>query len=124
MIKIKKYKLYPNKEQLILLNQQLESHRRIYNWGITNRLEIYEKEKRSISYVEQAKQIPVLRSNNEFYARCNCASVQQTLRRVDRTFKNFFRLLKTGKKTSLPKTKSQNNFKSFGYAYLGNGCCR
>jgi putative transposase len=53
--------------------------------------------------------------------RLNASSMQQTLRRLDKSFAAFFRRLKAGEKPGFPRFKSRNRFPSVEYIY-GDGC--
>ncbi len=87
MLKSYKYRLYPTKKQKESLVSQLDSHRSLYNQALAERKELYEKENKSISYSYQAVNlIPKLRKENGGIALCNYSSLQQTLRRLDKSF--------------------------------------
>ena len=118
-----KYRLYPSQEQIFVLNRQLDGHRFLYNTGLANRKNSYELLGKSVSYIDQSKSIiSQFRDNNPSVALCNYSSLQQTLKRLDTTFKSFFRRIKSGEKPGYPRFKVSNRFNSIKYSKLGDGC--
>ena len=123
MLKTYKYRLYPTRKQVDSLTLQLDGHRFLYNAALAQRKELYEKENKSINYSGQAVNlIPKLKKENGNMALCNYSSLQQTLRRLDKSFKAFFRRVKTGEKPGYPRFKAADRFNTINYAKLGDGC--
>jgi putative transposase len=123
MLKSYKYRLYPTAKQADSLTFQLDGHRFLYNQALAERKEFYEREKKGISYSYQAVNlIPKLKKENNSMAICNYSSLQQTLRRLDKSFKAFFRRIKAGEKPGYPRFKSTDRFNTINYAKLGDGC--
>lgn len=123
MLKSYKYRLYPTKKQSDFLIVQLDGHRFLYNQALAERKEIYEKEKRGISYTDQATRLlPQLKKESDKLFTCNYSSLQQTLRRLDKSFKAFFRRIKAGEKPGYPRFKPADRFNTINYAVLGDGC--
>lgn len=50
MLKAFKFRLYPNKEQTILINKHLGSNRFIYNYFLAKRIDIYKDTQKSLTY--------------------------------------------------------------------------
>jgi putative transposase len=123
MMKAFKYRLYPTRKQTAALLFQLEGHRYLYNQALKQRKESYEKTKKGISYRSQATTLlPKLRRDNDLVAGCNYSSLQQTLRRLDKGFKAFYRRVKTGEQPGYPRFKGTERFNTINYAVLGDGC--
>jgi putative transposase len=79
-----KYRLYPNLSQAQVLDAMLESHRRLYNLALRERRDVYEVQKRSVSYGEQSgrfKQTPKVVPS---FTALTFSSAQATLRRLDK----------------------------------------
>ena len=112
-----KYRLYPNRAQRELLDRMLEIHRSIYNDALTERRLAWERSQISISYYDQANQLKAIREFDEDAAWCNYSSLQQTLRRLQRSFDGFFRRVKSGEKAGYPRYKGRGWFKSVCYVY-------
>ncbi len=123
MLKTYKYRLYPTKKQVNFLTFQLDGHRFLYNAALAQRKEVYEKENKSVNYSGQAVNLlPKLKKENGNMALCNYSSLQQTLRRLDKSFKAFFRRVKAGEKPGYPRFKAADRFNTINYAKLGDGC--
>jgi putative transposase len=123
MLKTFKYRLYPTGKQTKFLLIQLEGHRYLYNRALAQRKETYEATGKSVSYFIQATALlPKLKKENESLVACNYSSLQQTLRRLDKSFKSFFSRIKAGEKAGYPRFKSADRFNTIAYAALGDGC--
>ena len=123
MIKAYKYRLYPNRKQILSLETQLSGHRFLYNQALTQRKETYEKLGEGVSYyIQAANLLPKLKKENENLAFCNYSSLQVTLRRLDQTFRAFFHRMKSEKKPGYPRFKSADRFNTISYGTIGDGC--
>ena len=89
MKKTFKYRLYPTKKQIESLTYQLNAHRFLYNQALAQRKETYEKFSKNVTCYDQINLLPKLRKENKNIACCNYSSLQQTLRRLDKSFKAF-----------------------------------
>ncbi|MCC6170119.1 MAG: transposase [Caldilineaceae bacterium] len=116
-----KYRLYPNTEQRQLLERTLEIHRQLYNDALTERRLAWEKKRVSVRYIDQANQLKTIRQFDMDAAWVNYTSIQQTLRRLQKSFDGFFRRIKAGEKAGHPRYKGRGWFKSVAYVY-GDGC--
>ena len=117
-----KYLLRPNKQQDFLLTLLLTQHRSIYNEALAQRKDSWEVDGGRVSYPQQSKQfLQKRRENPNYYGLTNAASVQQTLRRLDRAFVSFFRRVKQGKTPGYPRFKGYERFDSVEFHY-GDGC--
>lgn len=122
MFKAFKYRLYPNKSQAKSLAEMLDSHRHLYNSALAQRKDVYETEKRSVSYKEQCAWLTSERKTNPYLTKCNAASCQATLRRLSKAFDNFFRRVKIGEKPGYPRFKGLGRFDSVEFRTYGDGC--
>ena len=95
------------KQQLLLL-QHFGCTRFIYNWGLDLKIKTYQKDKSSLSYVDLAKRLTLLKKQNEYKWLNDVSSeaLQQSLRCLDTAYKNFFRM-----KKGFPKFKSKHSSK-------------
>lgn len=117
-----KYRLYPNRTQAEALDAMLETHRRLYNSALEERRDIYEQEKRAVSYGEQSGKLKEARKSNPYLAATNFSSTQATLRRLDRAFKAFFRRVKAGETPGYPRFKGRDRFRLVEFPSYGDGC--
>lgn len=116
------YRLYPSKTQQKRLDEMLKLHRDLYNAALEQRIFAYKHRQLSLSYQQQAKDLTDLRAHDPAYSSLNAQSEQATLKRLDKSYKNFFRRVKQNEqKKGFPRFKSANRFKSFGYPSHGDG---
>lgn len=113
-----KFRLYPNKEQIELLNKQLSSHRWLYNQALEQRKTAYEQKSESINYRMQAAWLTQQRkASNQRVKAVNVSACQRTLKRMDKAFAAFFRRVKAGETPGYPRFKGYNRFNSLEYTY-------
>ena len=108
-------RLYPTANQARQLESWLELHRLLYNQSLAERRDAWREEQRSISYNEQQNALPALKAEKPWYLPLGSHALQETVRRVDRGFKAFFRRLKGGQKPGYPRLKARDRFNSFTY---------
>lgn len=102
--------LYPTKAQITLLNQQLEEHRLLYNKCLSLKIDNYKVSKTNLNCFNLIKsEIPKFRKIS------NCSSMQQTVRRLDKAYKQFLKDCKKG--GGFPRFKSESQFKTIQYIY-------
>jgi putative transposase len=109
-----RYELKPNVCQKILLAKHAGAARFAYNWGLAQRIEMYEKDKSSTNAIKQHKVLNSLKANQFpwMYEVSKCAP-QEALRDLDKAYKNFFRGLKQSQKQGFPKFKKKSFKDSF-----------
>ena len=112
MVRYKAYKfrIYPNKEQKELLKNTFGCVRFVYNYYLSRRKDLYESEKRTLSYQSCAKDLVGLKKEKQFLKEVDSIALQQSLRHLDVAFQNFFRKAKNG----YPRFKSK---KQHHYSY-------
>lgn len=116
------YRLYPTKKQELAMGLVLRLHQQLYNAALEQRISAYKKQKKSLSYVEQARELTVLRAELEEYKLLNAQSCQVTLTRLDLAFKHFFRRVKAKEKqVGFPRFKSLERYAGWGYKAHGDG---
>jgi putative transposase len=103
---VKKIKISLNKTQTETINFWLRRCKTLYNGALEHRSEVYRKTGKAITYFEQKKELPLLKLEDKSWGDIPNKSLTETLKRVDTTFKNFFR------GGGYPKYKNQDNFKS------------
>jgi putative transposase len=85
------YRMYPTTKQAKALEHLLTLHQRLYNAALEQRKTAYRRQRASVGYAEQCRDLTALRAADPEYASLNAQSVQVTLRRVDLAFQHFFR---------------------------------
>jgi putative transposase len=119
-LKAYKYRLYPSKAQRRVLDETLETCRRVYNNTLAYRKEVYETEARSAGYYETAKLLPKWKETNPYLSNVHSQVLQDVQRRVDKAYNNFFRRVKQGtEKPGFPRFKGQGRYDSFTYPQSG-----
>ena len=119
MIKTFKYKLYPNKTQSQIMNQTTFLCSIIYNNSLAERNNAWEEEKRSVTCYEQINKLPEIKKKDSRFKNVNAQVLQETVKRVDKSFQNFFRRVKKGENPGYPRFKSAQRYDSFTYPQSG-----
>lgn len=109
-----RYELKPNVSQRILLAKHAGAARFAYNWALNARIELYEKEKKTMRAIEQHRLLNSLKATQFpwMYEISKCAP-QEALRDLDKAYKNYFRGLKQNQPIGFPKFKKKGERDSF-----------
>lgn len=112
-----KYRIYPSRSQVQLLNNTLDGCRLYYNHLLSQRKNGWEKDKKNYTCFEQQKinKDFLNKADYDIYAQV----VQNVAVRIDLAFKAFFRRLKNGEKPGYPRFKSKDRYDSFTYPQRG-----
>lgn len=130
MLKLKKmevfkkkvtYKMYPNKTQEAKLWGIFILLKYLYNALLEQRIDAYKRCGVSLSYYDQSRELPKLKAQHPEYKVLNAQSMQNMTKRIDRSFKNFFRRVKLGQAPGFPRFKSNQTFPGWGYNTHGDG---
>jgi putative transposase len=120
MLKAFKFRLYPTKAQITILNNALESLRWVYNKTLEARKNSWENEKKSISLTQSNKLLTAWKKEKTELNNVYSQVLQDAQVRVDLAFKAFFRRVKTGQaKVGYPRFKSYNRYDSLTYTQFG-----
>ena len=98
-----KFRIYPNRQQKNLINQTLGCCRLIYNKGLAMRKDSFENGL-MIGYKETSSMLTELKNDLTFLKDTDSIALQQSLRDLDRAYKNFFKKL-----ADYPNFKSKHN---------------
>jgi len=110
ILKAYKYQLNPKLSQIEILNKHLGCARFIYNWGLSQKIELYKNNKQKLSCFDLINKLTQLKKQEstiwlqEVYSQI----LQQSLRNLDSAFKRFFK-----EKKGFPRFKSKKNKCSF-----------
>ncbi len=105
-----KYRFYPTDEQKRLLAQTFGCCRFVYNWGLHMRSTAY-KGGVKLSYNDLAALLPDLKKQYPWLADVSSVPLQQSLRHLDKGFKNFFE-----RRAKYPTFKKKQHAQSATYA--------
>ena len=114
--KVYKFRIYPNKEQEILLSKHFGCSRFIYNYFLNQRKEQYQKDNKSDNYYKQAKSLTELKKQDEYnwLKEVNSQTIQFALRNLDTAYDRFFRKL-----AQFPNFKSRKHKNTFTIPQFG-----
>ena len=100
-----KFRIYPNREQQNLINQTLGCCRLIYNKGLAMRKDGFAAGQK-VGYVQTSAMLTDLKRQADFVFLRDVDSIalQQSLRDLDRSFKNFFE-----KRAGYPQFRGKHN---------------
>jgi putative transposase len=96
----------------------LEICKHLYNTALADRKNCYECEGINHSYFDQQAILTIERRNGNFRGVFSQV-LQDVLRRIDKSFKAFFRRVKAGEKPGYPRFKGNGQYKSFTYSQKG-----
>lgn len=108
-----KFRIYPNKEQKVLLAKTFGCVRLVYNYYLNRKIKAYEIDKSTLSYRDCSKDLVPLKKEKDFLKEVDSISLQQSLRHLENSYQNFFR----DKKVGFPKFKSRRNH-HFSYSTI------
>lgn len=116
MILTYKYRLRTTKKQRYMLDELLFQMQTVYNDALNERRWRWQRSRQSVSYFEQWRRMrDERRQAPDEMGRLNATSIQQMLRRLDKSYRAFYK----GQR-GLPRFKGRNRFKSVEYRY-GDG---
>ena len=103
-----KYKLKPTTEQVAALAFVVRRCRELYNAGLEERREAWQKRGVSVPLASQSAQLPAIKDVRPDYRDIHSQVLQDVLARLDRAFQAFFRRVKAGETPGYPRFKSVN----------------
>ncbi len=119
MIRAFKYRIYPTSSQERKLLQTTDLCRLLYNCALEERISSYKTKKESVNYNKQAEDLPEIKEDFPEYKNIHSQVLQETLKRLEKSFDNFFRRLKTGEKPGFPRFLGKHRSNSFTYPQSG-----
>jgi len=115
------YRLYINKTQSDKLDSLMNTARELYNAALQERRDAWKCQRKSLNYYDQANELKELRREIPEVALLNYSATQDMLRRLDKSFKSFFRRVKNGEKVGFPRFKGYDRFNSITFPTYGDG---
>ena len=110
-----KYRLFPTKAQITLLEQTLDACRWVYNKTLEFRKTAWEQEQHSVSYFETKRMLPGWKAEYPFLDVAHSQVLQNVTERVDLAFKAFFRRVKAREEPGYPRFRGPHRYDSFTY---------
>lgn len=108
IIKAYKYRIYPTKEQSILLDRHIGACRFIYNLALETKQIAYAGHKVNLSCFELCNQLPELKKELHWLKDINAQSLQQAINNLDTAYTNFFKGHAKFPKYKSKKTSNQS----------------
>ena len=116
-----KYKLQPTTEQERTMEFVLRRCRELYNAGLQERRDAWQKSGVSVTAAGQSAQLPAIKEGRPEYHDVYAQVLQDVLARLDRAFQAFFRRVKAGEAPGYPRFHGANRYNSFTYKQFGIG---
>lgn len=115
-----KYRIYPNESQRDQIARTLGCCRFVYNRALDVKKSAYAKTGKTVSWAELSRMLPAWKRDPEtsWLAQADSMALQQSIRDLDRAYKNFFRRVREGGKPGFPKFKSRRHARQ---SYRTNG---
>jgi len=126
-----KYRLYPTRKQVKRIRETLTTCRMLYNNALEQRISTYKETQESLTYYDQANAL--VTNKNDYQKQVHSQVLQNTLKRLDTSYGNFFHRVKERKlgkniKVGFPRFKPDQRYNSFCYPQSGfrltNDCRR
>lgn len=103
-----KYRIYPNQEQITLIQKTFGCARFVYNHFLEERIKTYKETGKTPTRFEQSGELTILKKELPWLAEIDSQALTKSLKHLDAAYKNFFRRVKGGAgKPGFPKFKSK-----------------
>lgn len=115
MLRVYRYRLYPTRAQDARMRWTLERLRELYNAALEERREAYRRQGVSLSGYAQMAELREVRAVRDEYAGIHTHLLQDSITRLDRAFRAFFRRLKAGEKPGFPRFRGKGRYSTFTF---------
>ena len=111
-------RIYPNKDQQLVLKKEFGACRYVYNYYLAERIRAYKQDNISLSCYQTQKMLTSLKKDSEhaWLSDIDSMALQESLKDLDRAYQNFFK-----GNTRFPKFHSKRSRQSFRTRNQGNG---
>jgi putative transposase len=116
-----RYRLYPTKVQVALLEETLGICRSVFNALVHERTVIYETTGKSPGWAQQCREIAAWKPSHAELGTVNAQVLQNVAKRVDLAFQAFFRRVKAGVEPGYPRLKGKGHYDSLTYPQFEGG---
>ncbi len=116
-----KYKLDLTPQQAAVLARTKGLCNWLYNTALEQRRAAWQMRRLSLSYYDQANELPELKAAVPEFKEVHSQVLQQVLVRLDRAYQAFYRRCANGEKPGFPRFQGANRYHSFTYPQYGNG---
>lgn len=118
-----KFRLYPNTEQINLIERTFGCCRYVYNHYLAKQQAVYQTSRKAMNYYDYCKDLTLLKKQDDtsWLQEVDATALQASAQDLDRAFQNFFHRVKKGGKPGYPKFKSKRSHKhSYKSKCVGN----
>jgi len=119
MMRAYKYRIYLNKTQVKTLLIQFGLCRWLHNAALEQRIIAYKSAGKSVSYLMQANELSDIKEQFPEFRNIHSQILQDVLKRLDISFKHFFRRIKQRQTPGFPRFKGKDRFNSICYPQSG-----
>jgi putative transposase len=122
MRKTFKYRMYPNKRQQRLLEEQPEECRWLYNHLLAILRDAWQERQESLRLYDQQATLPALKAERPALAGVHSQVLQNVAVRIDLAFQAFFRRCKAGEEPGYPRFHGKGRYDSITFPQVPVGC--
>jgi putative transposase len=115
LLRFYRYRLYPTRAQDERMRWTCERLRELYNAALEERRGAYRTQRVSLSVYGQMAELKAVREVRPEYASIHVHLLQDTIARLDRAYRGFFRRLKAGDKPGFPRFRGRGRYASFTF---------
>src|SRR6185312_6644070 len=116
------YRLYPNKQQQRLLEQQLDECRWLYNELLAARRDAWEQRQESLRLYDQQATLPAFKAARPALVGVQSQVLQNVAVRLDLAFQAFFRRVRMGETLGYPRFRGKGRYDSITFPQVPVGC--
>ena len=114
-----RYRIYPSRAQITILERTLGICAELYNAALQERRGAWRIARKSVVYKDQQNQLPEIKAIRPELGMVHSQILQDVLRRLDKAFDAFFRRVKAGEKAGFPRFRSCSRYDSFTFSQSG-----
>ena len=114
-----KFRLYPSKSQIGILEEQLELCRQTHNWLLASCKGAYEEMGKTLSQFDMQNILIPFKNQRPEITKVHSQVLQNISKRIKDGYTNFFACRKAGLKAGLPRFKKYGRYKSITYPQFG-----
>ena len=104
-----KFRIYPNREQQMLIQKTFGCTRYVYNHFLAQRIAEYQTTGKAPTRFQQSRELTSMKKKLLCLYEVDATALQSSVQTLDIAYQNFFRRVKNGEKPGYPKFKSKKN---------------
>lgn len=104
-----KFRIYPNREQQMLIQKTFGCARYVYNYFLAQRIAEYQTNGKTPTRFQQSRELTSIKKENPWLREVDATALQSSVQTLDVAYQNFFCRVKIGGKPGYPKFKSKKN---------------